>query len=228
MHGIDLRSDTITHPTPAKRKAMAEAVVGDDVFGEDPTVIQLEEMAAERMGKEEALFVASGTMANLVSQLTHCGRGDEMILGDHSHVFLYEQGGSAAIGGIHPRIIPNEPDGKLNLNAIATAIRAENDHFPVSRLIVLENTHNRCNGNPLDLTYMNAVGQLAHEHGLKLHIDGARIFNAAIALSVDAAQLVSAADSVSFCLSKGLAAPVGSMVCGRKDFIRKARRLIFK
>lgn len=224
MHVIDLRSDTITLPTPAMRKAMAEAIVGDDVFGEDPTVIQLEEMAAERMGKEAALFVASGTMANLVSQLTHCGRGDEMILGDRSHVFLYEQGGSAAIGGIHPRTVPNESDGTLNLSTLAATIREEDDHFPVSRLIVLENTHNRCYGNPLDLTYMNAVGHLAHEHGLKLHVDGARIFNAAIALGVDAARLVASADSVSFCMSKALAAPVGSMVCGSKDFIRRARR----
>jgi threonine aldolase len=225
MQPIDLRSDTITQPTPAMRKAMAEAVVGDDVFQEDPTVTQLEGMASERMGKEAALFVASGTMANLVSQLSHCSRGDEMILGDHSHIFLYEQGGSAAIGGIHPRIVPNEPDGKLNLDAIRAAIRAENIHFPISRLIVLENTHNRCHGNPLDLDYMNAVCGLAHSQGLQVHVDGARIFNAAIALNTEAKKLVSKADSVSFCLSKGLAAPVGSMVCGSLSFVAKARRV---
>jgi len=224
MQPIDLRSDTITQPTPAMRKAMAEAVVGDDVFQEDPTVSRLEEIASERMGKEAALFVASGTMANLVSQLSHCNRGDEMILGDRSHIFLYEQGGSAAIGGIHPRIVPNEPDGKLNLDAVKSAIREENIHFPVSRLIVLENTHNRCHGNPLDLDYMNAVCELAHRQGLKIHIDGARIFNAAIALDTDVKKLVSKADSVSFCLSKGLAAPVGSLVCGSSSFIAKARR----
>ncbi|MEE8397620.1 MAG: low-specificity L-threonine aldolase [Desulfobacterales bacterium] len=224
MDTIDLRSDTITQPTPAMREAMANAVVGDDVFGEDPTVIQLEEMAAERMGKEAALFVASGTMANIISEMTHCGRGDEMILGARSHIFLYEQGGSAAIGGIHPRTIPNESDGTLNLDALTAALREDDDHFPVSRLIVLENTHNRCYGTPLDLTYMNAVGLLAHENGLKLHVDGARIFNAAIALSIDPAQLVASADSVAFCLSKGLAAPVGSMVCGNKEFVARARR----
>ena len=224
MQPIDLRSDTITQPTPAMRKAMADAVVGDDVFHEDPTVIQLEEIAAERMGKEAALFVASGTMANLVCQLTHCNRGDEMILGDRSHIFFYEQGGSAAVGGIHPRIIPNEPDGRLNPDAIAAAIRPDNVHFPISRLIVLENTHNRCYGYPLDADYMNAVCKLAHDHGLRVHVDGARIFNAAIALDVEAKQLVTHADSVSFCLSKGLAAPVGSMVCGSSEFIKKARR----
>lgn len=224
MKSIDLRSDTVTQPTPSMRKAMAEADVGDDVFGEDPTIIRLEEMAAERVGKEAALFVASGTMANLVCQLTHCGRGDEMILGGRSHVFFYEQGGSAAVGGIHPRTVPNEPDGTLDLDAIIAAVREDNVHFPRSRLIVLENTHNRCDGSPLDVAYMDAVGDLADRHGLKVHVDGARIFNAAIALGIDAVRLVSRADSVSFCLSKGLAAPVGSMVCGGRDFIYEARR----
>ena len=224
MRIIDLRSDTITQPTPAMRKAMADADVGDDVFGEDPTIIRLEEMAAERMGKEAALFVASGTMANLVCQLTHCGRGDEMILGNQSHVFYYEQGGSAAVGGIHPRTVPNNPDGTLDLDAIEAAIREDNVHFPRSRLIVLENTHNRCSGTPLDIEYMDGIGELAERYELKVHVDGARIFNAAIALGVDVAQLVSKADSVSFCLSKGLAAPVGSMVCGRQEFIAQARR----
>lgn len=224
MRIIDLRSDTITQPTQAMRKAMAEAEVGDDVFGEDPTVIRLEEIAAERMGKEAALFVSSGTMGNLVSELTHCGRGDEMILGDQSHIFFYEQGGSAAVGSIHPRTVPNESDGKLSLDAIKTAIRSDNDHFPRTRLIVLENTHNRCNGNPLDVDYMHAIGEIAHTNGLKVHVDGARIFNAAIALGTKACDLVARADSVSFCLSKALAAPVGSMVSGSRDFIMEARR----
>jgi len=224
MRIVDLRSDTITKPTPNMRRAMAEAEVGDDVFGEDPTVNRLEETAAGLLGKASALFVASGTMANLVSQLTHCGRGDEVILGDHSHVFFYEQGGSAALGGIHPRPISNQPDGKLALHDIENAIRTDNVHFPRSKLIVLENTHNRCHGSPLDKDYMRAVGEIARRHNLKIHLDGARLFNAAIALEEDAGELAAEADSVSICLSKGLAAPVGSLVCGNHDFINQARR----
>jgi len=221
---IDLRSDTVTQPTPAMRKAMAEAEVGDDVFGEDPTVNRLQEMAAKITGKEAALFVASGTMANLACQLAHCGRGDEMILGDQSHIFYYEQGGSAAVGGIHPRPIPNQPDGKLAAEDIEAAIRPDNVHFPRSRLIVLENTHNRCYGMPLNAAYMAAIGDLAHHYNLKLHVDGARIFNAALALGVEASVLLKQADSVSFCLSKGLAAPIGSIVCGSASFINRALR----
>ena len=158
MHIVDLRSDTLTQPTEAMRRAMAEAEVGDDVFGEDPTVRRLEEMAADRTGKEAALFVSSGTMANLVSELTHCRRGDEMILGDQAHIFYYEQGGSAAVGGIHPRILPNLPDGRLDPDAIEAAVRPDDVHFPITRLIVLENTHNRCGGAPLDAAYMGDVG----------------------------------------------------------------------
>jgi len=203
---------------------MAEAEVGDDVFGEDPTVNRLEEMAAERLGKEAGLFVVSGTMGNLVCLLTHCGRGDEVLLGDRSHTFVYEQGGSAALGGIHPRTLPNQPDGTLNLVHVEEAIRPDNIHFPRTRLIVLENTHNRCSGSPLSAEYMRSVGEIARRHDLKIHVDGARIFNAAVALGVDASGLVSEADSVTFCLSKGLAAPVGSLVCGSRDFIREARR----
>ena len=224
MRIVDLRSDTITKPTPSMQKAMAQAEVGDDVFGEDPTVNRLEEMAADRMGKEAALFVASGTMANLVSQLAHCGRGDEIILGDQAHIFFYEQGGSAAIGGIHPRTVPNQPDGKITLQDIEAAIRPDNIHFPRTKMILLENTHNRCNGNPLEVDYMHSVGKLAESYELKVHVDGARIFNAAVALGVDVRELVSKADSVSFCLSKGLAAPVGSLVCSTCSFIEKARR----
>jgi len=221
---LDLRSDTITRPTESMRRAMAAAEVGDDVFCEDPTVNRLEALAAERLGKEAGLFVSSGTLGNLVCQLTHCGRGDEMILGDQAHIFYYEQGGSAAVGGIHPHIIPNLPDGRLDLETIEAAVRPENVHFPRSRLIVLENTHNRCNGSPLGPDYLKQVGELARGHGLKLHIDGARLFNAAVALHVDAADLVVEADSVSICLSKGLAAPVGSVVCGSRAFIEQARR----
>jgi threonine aldolase len=224
MKIVDLRSDTLTRPTAAMRQAMADAPVGDDVFGEDPTVNRLEEMAAEKMGKPAALFVTSGTMGNLVSQLAHCGRGDEMILGSLSHTFFFEQGGSAAVGGIHPHTIANRADGTLAPDEIRAAVRADNIHFPRSRLIVLENTHNLCGGHPLEAAYMEAVGDIAAEHGLKLHVDGARIFNAAAALGVNAASLVARADSVSFCLSKGLAAPVGSVVCGATDFIAEARR----
>jgi threonine aldolase len=214
MRIVDLRSDTLTKPTPAMRQAMAEAEVGDDVFGEDPTVNRLEEMAAERLGKEAGLFVASGTMANLVSQLAHCNRG----------TFYYEQGGSAAVAGIHPRTLPNQSDGKLVLEDIEGAIRPDNVHFPRTRLIALENTHNVCNGSPLEVAYMQSVKKLADRHGIKIHLDGARLFNAAVALGVNASQLADHTNSVSFCLSKGLAAPVGSVVCGTKDFIARARR----
>lgn len=222
---IDLRSDTITLPTPSMRKAMAAAEVGDDVFGEDPTVGRLESLAARMMGKDAALLVASGTMGNLVSQMAHCGRGDEMILGDKSHIFYYEQGGSAAIGGIHPRIVPNQFDGTLLPEDILSAIRIDNIHFPVTRLIVLENTHNLCSGSPLPLSYLKQVRAIAADSGLKLHVDGARIFNAAVALGVSPAELAGPADSITFCLSKGLAAPVGSVVCGSREFIEKARRM---
>ncbi len=225
MEPIDLRSDTVTVPTGAMRRAMAEAEVGDDVFGEDPTVRRLEEMAAERMGKEAALLVSSGTMANLVCQMAHCGRGDEMILGDQAHIFFYEQGGCAAVGGIHPRTVENRPDGTVDLAAIEAAVRADDVHFPQSRLLVLENTHNRCSGSPLDVPFMAAAGKVARRHGLAIHVDGARIFNAAVALNRTPAELAAEADSISFCLSKGLCAPVGSLVCANRDFVLKARRV---
>jgi threonine aldolase len=203
---------------------MAAAAVGDDVFGEDPTVRRLEAMAAERMGKMEALFVPSGTMANLVSLLSHCRRGDEVILGDQSHIAVYEQGGSAAVGGIHPRTLANRPDGTLPLDRLEGAIRPNDPHYPRSRLVALENSHNRCSGEPLTVDYMARVGALARRTGLLLHVDGARIFNAAAALDCQPSALVSTADSVGFCLSKGLAAPVGSVICGDARFIEKARR----
>jgi threonine aldolase len=224
QHKIDLRSDTVTLPTPAMRKAMAEAEVGDDVYGEDPTVNRLEAMVAEVLGKEAAVFVSSGTMGNLVSVLSHCGRGDEMILGDKSHIFRAEQGGAAALGGIHPHILPTQPDGTLKLDEIAAAVRSENDHYPVTKLICLENTHNSCGGRVLPIAYMDVVGNWAHEHGLQVHVDGARLWNAAVALNVAPARLVQQVDSVNVCLSKGLGAPVGSVVAGSRDFIRRARR----
>jgi threonine aldolase len=221
---IDLRSDTVTLPTEAMRRAMADAELGDDVFGEDPTVTALEELAAEITGKEAALFVPSGTMANLISLLTHCGRGDEVILGDQAHIFFYEQGGTAAVGGIHPRTIPNRPDGTLDLDGLRESIRGDDLHFPRTRLIAIENTHNRCSGSPLPPGYIRDVSQLAKEHGIGVHMDGARIFNAAAALGVSVAELAQHVDSLSFCLSKGLSAPVGSLVCGNRAFVQKARR----
>ena len=221
---IDLRSDTVTQPTPAMRQAMMDAVVGDDVYGEDPTINQLEETVAEMLGKEAALFVPSGTMGNLISVLAHCGRGDEMILGDQAHIFMYEQGGSAALGGVHPRTVRNRADGTLDLDEIEESIRGENEHFPVTKLLCLENTHNRCGGRVLPLDYVDAAGKLAHEHGLQLHVDGARLWNAAVALNESPARLLKHADTASVCLSKGLAAPVGSVVVGDGDFIRRARR----
>jgi len=222
---IDLRSDTITRPTDAMRRAMADAEVGDDVLGDDPTVVRLESMAAERMKKEAALFVASGTMGNLICQMVHCRRGDEMILGSESHIFYYEQGGSAAIGNIHSRTVNNQPDGTMAIEDLQAAVRPENIHFPESRLIVIENTHNRCMGTPIAPDYMAAVRDLTDRQGMKIHVDGARIFNAALALGCPAEELARHADSITFCLSKGLAAPVGSVVCGNREFIHQARRV---
>jgi len=222
---VDLRSDTVTLPSPAMREAIATAELGDDVFGEDPTVNRLEAMAAERLGKEAAMLVMSGTMANLVSVLTHCGRGDEIIVGDKAHIFLDEAGGCSALGGVHSHQVPNQPDGTLALADIEAAVREDDIHFPRSRLICLENTHNMCGGVCLTPEYMRQVRRLADQYGLMIHLDGARIFNAAVALGVDVAELARDADSVSFCLSKGLAAPIGSLVCGSRDFIKAARRV---
>ena len=224
MKTIDLRSDTVTLPTPAMRDAIYRAELGDDVFGEDPTAKRLEEMAAERMGKEAALLVASGTMANLVCVLSHCRRGEEVILGDRSHAFLYEAGGVSAVGGIHPHTLANQPDGTMRLEDIEAAIRGDNVHFPRTRLICLENTHNRCDGAALTPEYIQSVAGLAHERGLRVHLDGARIFNAAVALGLEVMVLTRDVDSVSFCLSKGLSAPVGSLICGSSEFIAEARR----
>jgi threonine aldolase len=224
MKVIDLRSDTVTLPSPQMREAICRAELGDDVFGEDPTVNRLEQVAAERVGKEAALLVPSGTMGNLASILTHCGRGAEVILGDQCHTFIYEAGGIAALGGVHPRPLPNQPDGTLRLEAIEAAIRPDNVHFPRTRLICLENTHNRCSGAVLTPEYMAQVAALARRHGLAVHLDGARIFNAAVALNVDVRDLTREVDSLSFCLSKGLAGPVGSVICGSAAFIAEARR----
>jgi len=225
MDYIDLRSDTVTKPTPEMREAMAEAEVGDDVYGDDPTVNQLQEKAAEMLGKEAALFVPSGTMGNLLALLVHCSRGEEVIVGDKSHIYVNEAGGMAALGGIFPHPVPNQKDGTLRLDDIRASIQPDDSHRTITRLICLENTQNICGGVPLPAGYTAQVGQIASEHGLKFHIDGARIFNAAAALDVDVKQLVAPADSVMFCLSKGLVAPVGSMLVGSQDFIARAHRL---
>lgn len=224
MDKIDLRSDTVTWPTPAMREAMAQAVVGDDVYGEDPTVNQLEAEAAALLGFEAGLFVSSGNQGNLVSVLTHCGRGDEIILGDQAHIFKYETGGIAALGGVHPHTVPVHADGTLDPDDIRHAIRGDNYHFPRTRLICLENTQGTVGGVPVSREYTEQVLAIAREHNLKLHIDGARVFNAAVALNMPAKDLVAGADSLTFCLSKGLCAPVGSVVVGSADFIKEARR----
>ena len=224
MKIIDLRSDTVTMPTENMRRAIFDAKLGDDVFEDDPTVNALERIAADRVGKPAALFVPSGTMANLISTLVHCARGDEAILGDQSHMFCYEAGGTAALGGVNPNILPNQPDGTIDPERITAAIRHDNVHFPRTRLICLENTQNKCGGVILPIEYMESIRQIADKNNLLVHLDGARIFNAEVALGVDVKQLTKDVDSVSFCLSKGLSAPVGSLVCGTKEFIYHARR----
>lgn len=225
MKTIDVRSDTVTKPTPEMREAMAKADVGDDVYGEDKTVNRLQEMAAAMTGHEAALFVASGTMGNLTGILSHCGRGDEVILGKGAHTFLYEAGGISVLGGVHSSQLPNQPDGSLALNDIEDAIRQDDPHEPVTRLIALENTHNRCGGTYQTVKYTRQVAEFAHQRGIKVHLDGARVFNAATALDVNVRELTSPLNSVTFCLSKGLAAPVGSVLCGSKEFIKKAHRI---
>jgi len=207
------------------REAMYAADVGDDVYGEDPTVNRLQEMAAEKTGKEAGLFVPSGTMGNLAAVLAHCGRGDEAILGHLAHTFLYEAGGISALGGVHSRQVPNQADGTLALEDIRLAIRPDDVHAPVTRLICLENTHNRCGGVSLSVEYTRQVYELARQYNLQVHLDGARLFNAAVAQGVNARELAGPTDSVTFCLSKALCAPVGSVLCGSRDFIRRAHRM---
>lgn len=225
METVDLRSDTVTKPTPEMREAMAEAEVGDDVYRDDPTVNRLEALAAQMLGKEASLFVPSGTMGNLIALLVHCQRGDEVIVGNQSHIYLNEAGGMAALGGIQPCPIQNQKDGTLRLEEIVASIRSEDVHHPITRLICLENTQNICGGVPLTPAYTREVGEVARRNGLLLHIDGARIFNAAVAQNVPIQDLVEPADSVMFCLSKGLAAPLGSMLVGTHKFIARARHI---
>ncbi len=225
MEFIDLRSDTVTLPTPEMREAMAHAVVGDDVYGEDPTINRLQELAAEKMGKEAGLFVASGTMGNLIGVLAHCQRGDEVIVGKKNHVFLHEAGGISVLGGVHSSQLANQLDGSLSLEDVAAAIRFDDPHEPVTRLVCLENTHNACGGVYQSPEYTRQMTEFAHARGLHVHLDGARIFNAAAAQGASVRDLVEPVDSVTFCLSKGLCAPVGSVLCGSKPFIARALRL---
>jgi threonine aldolase len=224
MDRIDFRSDTVSWPTPAMREAMARARVGDDVYGEDPTVNELEALAAARVGKEAGLFVSSGTMGNLAAVLAHAGRGDEAILGDDSHVFCWEAGGMAALGGVMPRPLPTDAIGRMDPGQVEDAVREDDPHVPHSRLVLVENSYGAKHGYPLPPEYVASIENVARQHGLALHMDGARLFNAAVAQNIDAAALTRHVDSVTFCLSKGLCAPVGSVLCGSADFIYRARR----
>lgn len=223
---VDLRSDTVTRPTDTMRAAMAKADVDDDVLGSDPTADQLQRQVAKLMGKEAGLFVASGTMGNLISVLVHCEvRGSEVILGSDSHIHVYENGGISTIGHVHPRVVPNKEDGTMDLRKIEASIRPKELLYATTRLICIENTHADCGGRCITAEYTDKLGELAKSYGLKVHVDGARIFNASTALGVPVDRLVSAADSVSVCLSKGLGAPVGSIIVGSQEFIAKAKKL---
>ena len=224
MKVIDLRSDTFTLPSPQMREAIANAELGDDVFGEDPMVNHLQEMAAAVMGKEAALLTTSGTQSNLVALLSHCQRGDEVIVGDESHTLHFEAGGAFALGGLGLRPVRNDERGNLDLDQLRATIREPDVHFPPTGLICLENTHNRCGGTVLSEEDMTAVKEIAQEHSLPVHLDGARLFNAAVALGVPVARLARQADSVSFSLCKGLGCPVGSLLCADGAFIERARR----
>jgi len=224
LRSVELRSDTFTRPTPAMRRAMFEAEVGDDVWDEDPTVHALERRAAELTGKEGALFVSSGTQGNLIGVLAHSQRGDEVILGDESHIFRYEVAGTAVIGGVQLRTIHTGADGSLDPGEVRSALREDDIHQPRTGVVALENTHQRRGGVPLTREQTASVADIAHGAGARVHLDGARLFNAVVALETSAAELTAPVDSVTFCLSKGLGAPVGSMLCGDADFIRRARR----
>ena len=218
---IDLRSDTVTLPTAAMRDAMHAAELGDDVYGEDPSINELERLAAEMAGKEAALFTPSGTQSNLVALLSHCQRGHEYIVGQHAHTYLYEAGGGAVLGGIQPCPLPFNDAGELPLDAVEAAIKPDDSHFAITRLVCLENTHN---GKVLPLEYLARYSSLCREHDLKRHLDGARVFNAAAALQVPVSEIAQHFDTVSMCLSKGLGAPVGSVLVGDADSVSRARR----
>jgi threonine aldolase len=225
MPPIDLRSDTVTLPTPAMRTAIAAAEVGDDVYGDDPTINALEERAAALLGKEAGLFVASGTMGNLVAQLAHLARGQEAIVSQDSHLVVHEAAGHAVVVGASVHLLRDRPDGTFDLDELRAAFRDPSDpHQPVTGLVAIENTHSQSMARPLSVEYTRAVAGIAHQHGVPLHVDGARFFNAVVALGVRPDELAGPADSVTFCLSKGLACPVGSVVVGSRDFIWRARR----
>lgn len=222
MSRIDLRSDTVTQPTPGMREAMLVAPTGDDVYGEDPTVSQLEQTLAARLRMEAGLFVPSGTMSNLLALMSHCERGDEYIAGQLAHIYKYEAGGGAVLGSIQPQPIEMEADGSLDLARVAAAIKSDDFHFARTRLLALENT---MHGKVLPLSYLAEARAFTQDRGLALHLDGARLFNAVVKLGCSAADISTHFDSVSVCLSKGLGAPVGSVLCGTSAFIAKARRL---
>ncbi|WP_193335007.1 low-specificity L-threonine aldolase [Devosia beringensis] len=217
----DFRSDTVTRPSAGMRQAMAEAEVGDDVFGDDPTVNRLEQRMAAMLGKDAAIYVSSGTLSNLLALMSHCGRGDEFIAGQHAHCYKYEAGGAAVLGSIQPQPIAHQPDGTMDLGDIEGAIKSGDSHFATTRVIALENTFG---GKVLPISYMADVAEIAVRHGLGLHLDGARAFNACVALDADIKTFTAPFDSVSICLSKGLGAPIGSVLVGRQDLIDKARR----
>jgi threonine aldolase len=221
---IDLRSDTVSKPGPEMRRAMADAEVGDDVFGDDPTINRLEAMAAELMGKAAAVYVPSGTMANLIAVMSHTQPGDEILCGDQCHIFNYEVAGAARFAGVQTHALINRPDGGLEVADVRAAIREPGSHLPRTALLCLENTHNRCGGAALPASEVRALAQVAHTGGLAVHIDGARIWNAAAALETTPAEIARECDTVSFCLSKGLGCPVGSLLCGPAEYITLARR----
>lgn len=224
MNIIDFRSDTVTWPTPAMRDAMAAAAVGDDVYGEDPTVIALENLAAERLGKEAGLFVSSGTQGNLIAALCHGQRGDEAIVAEDAHMFCWEAGGMAVLGGITPRPLPTDHLGRMNLDQVCEAIHGDNPHWPRSRLILTENSSGGNQGAAIPPNYFEGIRDIAQTHHLKVHLDGARLFNAITALGCEPQDITRHVDSVSICLSKGLCGPVGSVLVGDRPFIHQARR----
>lgn len=221
MKKIDLRSDTVTKPTPEMLEAMAQAPVGDDVFGDDPTVNKLEELAADLLGKEAAIYAPSGTQTNLIALLAHCQRGDEYIVGQTAHTYRYEAGGAAVLGSIQPQPLDLNPDGTFDLERVKLTIKPDDYHFARSKLLCVENTNN---GQALPLDYFPRVAELAEAHDLNLHLDGARIFNAAVKCEVEVTEISRYFGTVSVCLSKGLGAPVGSVLCGDKETIGRARR----
>ena len=224
MDRIDFRSDTVSWPTPKMREAMANAHVGDDVYGEDPTVNQLEALAAEKVGKEAGLFVSSGTMGNLIAILAHTTRGDEAIMGHDAHTIRSEAGGMATLGSVVPKPLPTDQFGKMDLDALNTAVSPDNEHFPNTSLILVENSYGMKQGYPIEPAYYEDMREIANQHELIVHMDGARLFNSAVAQNIPATEITQHIDTVTFCLSKGLSAPAGSVLCGDQAFIKKARR----